>query len=294
MNPDEAKTRTPKSTGFFVPNGDDFIELPDLIGVQTSYDEVAHHLGYTAEQLDIHVANPSKSGGIKGVLLELFTERIILVHTDDQLKGVTPKQVASFLQTFRAPSSTHQVEYQFREGIAKRSLPAAFFERVFSLPTIEPGAIVSVPEIGYILFFNEGYLDHFQPSDGLNAESKQVSQLASDLVARREKEAHLFWGNQPGKIAWEVNRQMEAYMQVPMQRNNPFIPLHRTPYGTVNYAMLLVCHYEQPITLAEFQQINHGRYKTVANANGELRIFTVGQFRYEFLSGTLSQVTQLA
>lgn len=65
MTPDEAKTRTPKSTGFFVLNGDGFIELPDLIGVQTSYDEITHHLEYTAEQLDIHVADPVKSAALK-------------------------------------------------------------------------------------------------------------------------------------------------------------------------------------------------------------------------------------
>lgn len=84
-----------------------------------------------------------------------------------------------------------------------------------------------MPKIGYTLFFNEGYLDHFQLSDRLNAENELVNQLDPDLITKREKEAKLFWGNQLCKIAWEVNRQIDAYMQVSMQRDNSFIDLHR-------------------------------------------------------------------
>lgn len=290
-----AETKAPLSTGLFIPDGKEFIELTDLVGMQTSGNEVGRYLGYTAEQIDIHYGNPEKSGGIKAVALELFTEKVIYVYTDDQLTTVTRQQVEGFLQTFRAPLHALQIEDQLREGIANRSLPTTFFERVFGLTTIEPGAIIDVPKIGYILFFNDGYLDSFQSSNGLNADSKFIQGYAPALVARREKEARLFWGNQPGKVLSEVNQQMSAYMQLPFQRDNPFIDFHRTPYDTVNYVLLMVCHYEMPITLEEFTQLNHGRYKTLSDLDDELRIFTVGRFRYEFFaSGGLFQVVQLA
>lgn len=290
-----ADSNAPLSSGLFISDGKNFIELTDLIGMQTSGNEVGVHLGYTAEQIDIHYGDPEKSGGIKAVALELFTERVIFVYTDDQLTTVTRQQVEGFLQRFRAPLHAIQVEDQLTQGITNRSLPTSFFERVFGLPTIEPGAIIDVPKIGYVLFFSDSYLNSFQPSDGLNTDSKFIQKYAPNLVARREKEARLFWGNQPGKVLSEVNQQMSAYMRLPSQRDNPFIPLHHTQHNTVNYVLLMVCHYEMPITLNEFMQLNHGRYRALSDPDDELHIFIVGQFRYEFFaSGGLFQVVSLA
>ncbi len=64
-------------------------------------------------------------------------------------------------------------------------------------------------------------------------------------------------------------------------------PIGTVGNGGVNLNMLLVCHYNYPINLTQFQEVNHGRYK-IENGNSisEPIIIYMGNFKYYFDSST--------
>jgi len=63
---------------------------------------------------------------------------------------------------------------------------------------------------------------------------------------------------------------------------NKYIPLHKVENNTVNFYMLMVCHYNREITLDEFKQINHGWYRQVESLNANDIKYKLGNFEYEF------------
>lgn len=80
----------------------------------------------------------------------------------------------------------------------------------------------------------------------------------------------------------EVNIQFESLANIPEGVNNKFIDLHREKYGTINFFMLLVCHYGQKVNLEQFETLNKGRFQEIQSINKGIKIHSLGNFLYEF------------
>ena len=115
------------------------------------------------------------------------------------------------------------------------------------------------------------------------------------MVNDYEYVAKKYWGNNFPKVINEINIQSDALFDTPNSVNNAFVSLHKGELDTVNYKMLLVYHYDHPITLTEFLEINHGRCKALEyqGETGQQR-YNLGQFIYEFSEqGDLTNKAQL-
>lgn len=133
------------------------------------------------------------------------------------------------------------------------------------------------------LYFNNGILTDYQSADGLRTAARFWKQYSSYFLGCYEIEAQTYWGDDVGKILNEINIQSDAWSQTPNASKNEFVPQHYAGNDTVNYKMLMVYHYDQPITLNEFLEVNHGRYKTIgANENPNTKRMSAGNYYYDF------------
>ena len=91
----------------------------------------------------------------------------------------------------------------------------------------------------------------------------------------------------------EVNIQSEAFANTPRGYRNEFIKFHRGELNTINFLMLLVCHYKQKINICQFENYNHGRYIKINDKISNFNIYKLGGFMYYFDSnGNLSKIEQ--
>lgn len=274
--------RKKTSTGTFIPNSKSgFAEFTNTN--YTSFNELAELLGYTGESLHCYIPrnwNP-ESSAIQMILVEAFTRNIVCVKTLKSVSRLTDSMVKAVMKYFdlKEEYSSVVVADVLTRGIENRSLSIGFLARVLNIQEPSQNGVFYVESLGLYLYFNNGVLVDFSPSDGLNQWAKHWNSLNPAFIAKYEALARTYWGDNRSKVIQEVNVQAEALTNVPDTFNNEYADLHRTEHDTVNWFMLLATHYTMPITLPLFLDINHGRYDPISE---ELGAYQAGKFIYRF------------
>lgn len=271
-----------KSSGIFIPNGDQFSELTDYIG-EGSINDISLHLGYNPDQTITYFGDFDQNFDVENIIIEIFSCKIIYVLTKCTVTKLDKSKVDYFLKDFNCTVEfdSYNIDSIFQSGIENKSLSIEFLTRVLNLNNAKPNGIFYAKSLDLYLSFKDGLLIDFRSADGLSKWSRYYKQLNPDLIFNIEKTATKFWGEEKSKINNEINIQCDALSSIPDIFNNEYIQLHETDFGTINYFMLLVCHYEREISLSQFMEINHGRYKTYTSSNSVIK-FGLDRFIYEF------------
>lgn len=267
-----------KSSGLFVPDKSGFKELTDEIAFK-SINDISEHLGYHPDMIYTYNEGQDSNSGIINVIVEIFTRNIVFVLTKDSVTKLDKKRVENYFRNFtiKGVFNSYTTEDILKEGIQNRSLKMDFLARVLNILEPEQDGMFYIDSLELYLYFIDGYLVNFQSSDGLNEWAKHWKQINKDLFLSYEKTAKLYWGNNISKVINEINIQADSWAKTPDAMNNEFISLHETRFGTINFAMLLVCHYNYDLSLSDFITINHGRYKEI-----EPNKHKADKFVYEF------------
>lgn len=273
------------STGIFIPDEDSFSELTEEIE-NGSINGIAIHMGYHPDQIHTYFGEFDLDADIQQIILEVFTNNIVFVLTKKTVKTLRKNKVDQFLKKFNWIEEYDSVRTEdiLQEGIANSSLEIDFLSRVLNISEPDDTGVFYVEKIGKYLYFNHGFLTDYNSADGLNTWARSWKEINPDFIGLYENAARKHWGNNHQKVYDEINLQAEAYANVPGGLLNEFIPLHKTEFDTVNFVMLMVCHYGENITLEEFKILNHGRYMEQTGDAFDLLSFQFGVFRYTFLS----------
>lgn len=275
------------STGYFVPFGSEFKELLNA-PANASFDDISAHLGYHSDQIHMFLGDYDPTSDIQAIGFEIFTTNIAFVCTQKSVVKLTDAEVGNFSKKFRFQDEFDDVTVSgiLEEGIKNGSLTIEFLAKVLDLTDPQPTGIYFDGKFGLYLYFNNGLLTDVQPADGLNEWAKHFKQLNPQFIGRYENVARKYWGQDIAKITAEINIQASALADTPNSVNNEFVYLHEAELGTINFKMLMVCHYDHEIIMDEFKQINHGRYKHLPGQfDIGLQKYTVGKFLYEFSKG---------
>lgn len=271
-----------RSSGLFVQNDYWFEEVKDKID-ELSVNGICKHLGYKPIETHALLNFNNKSKIIEYVVVELFTTNIIYVSTQKYPKKLTSEEVKNFMSQFiwEEEYNAVSIEGTLKEGIESKSLTFEFLSRVLDLEETESTGTFKAEKIGFLLTFKKGVLSGFKLDNQLSARTRSFKSHNPELVKQYAQNAKYHWGEDYDRIFDEVNMQFEALVNTPDGFSNEYIELHREPkYNTINFLMLLVCHYEQSIDLDNFRVFNKGRYLESKTANST--VLTLGNFVYEF------------
>jgi len=284
-----------RSSGVFVPKGEDFEEVTDKIE-NASLNGISEHLGYHPDQVHFYFGRHDNDFDIQQVAFEIFTDKIAFVLIKSTVSKVDKSKLKRFLDKFNLTEEFDSVRVReiLESGVENKSLSIDYLSRVLGLSINEgSGGIFLVEKLGLYLYFADGYLVDIQSSDGLGKWTKYLRDLNENLFNSYVKVAEKYWGGNRKMIESEVNIQGESLASTPNAVNNEFVAKHRSEFGTINFFMLLVCHYNQKINEETFQDINHGRYTKLENAVDEVEKYKYNNFVFHFSSdGELLEIKE--
>jgi len=271
------------STGFFVPSESGFVESSEFENL--SINQMAEKMGYHPDMVHHFLVSYNQTDEIQSILLEVFTKNIILVITSKNVLSLSESKVNRLIDVkgWNDLYDSFTIKDILEEAINNESFTIDYLQRVLELP--DKDVDVFSKKLGYYLYFNEGILCDFQTADGLNEWAKDWKINNKKVFEGYEKEAKIYWGDDTLKITQEINAQADAWANFPGRPSeNPFVHLHKTDCGNINFVNLLVAHYGKEISLREFKALNHGRHQTTAVIGNEITL-KVGRFLYEFNDG---------
>lgn len=266
-------------TSVWVPSGDTFIPYTGNPTIN-SINGISNDLGYQNEQVYTYRDFRNANSIVEMIAFEFYTRNILFVFTSQPVSKLKLSDVNNYAQGYVLSEIYNASELQntFNQAIKNKSFSADFLSDKFGIK-FEADGIQLVPKINYMLFFKDGYLSDYQRSDGLNEAANYFKTHVPSRYNLIATHAKKYWGNNIINIQEEINTQCDALYRLPEVGNNPFISLHQESDGWVNYFMILVTHYHEPVILDNFLKVNHGRYKLV---NGQLNTYLLGKFAYTF------------
>lgn len=279
-------------TSVFVPKGDEFIPYSGT-PTTNSINGIGNDLGYQSEQVYCYRDFQNKNPIIEMVAFEFYSKKIIFVFTSKPINNLRKSEVLNYIIRYELPVAfdASEIEHTFDEAVQNKSFTTDFLSDKFGIE-FEQNGIHLVPEINYLLFFNDGILCDYQRSDGLNEGANYFKTHVPSRYNLIYNTAKKYWKNDLINLQMEVNIQCGALYNLPDVGNNQFIHLHTNNEGWVNYFMILVTHYSEPLDKNKFIKINHGRYTLI---NIEANIYKVGKFEYTFdTAGMLSSISSVS
>lgn len=243
----------------FVPINNGYEEVE--IKVETkSANNICKFLGFNKEQFYTYSAYSSKNH-IYEIAFKSFTDKIIYVATDDTINSLTQKDIDNYLVNYNLKDefSSYDIERTLEDGVKNKSLSKEFLSNVFNKALSDNNSFIAL-EIGYELHFENGFLSSYNSSDGLNKWAKGWKNTMPERYHKYYNEASRYQTKEKD-ILYELNAQADAFASIPNGVYNEYIKFHTNDSGIVNYKMLLVAHYNQPMDIDEFKLINRGRYE---------------------------------
>ncbi|WP_028665911.1 hypothetical protein [Runella zeae] len=270
------------SSGIFIPDGSKFKEVVGDNIDNESFNGVAKYLGLNPDIL--HGYFTEGDNGIYSVAFEIFTKNVKFIQTSKDVVEVSESLVKKHIKGYDLDydmllSTAHDV---LQEAIENESFDINFLQRALNLNDNSPNGILYSDKLGLYLYFSEGILYDFQPADGLNQWAKDWKKLNPKMLENYQKEALHYWGkSQIQKVQYEINKQADAWASMKNPIGSPFIHLHKTPFGNINYFNLLIAHQGEKATLDEFVTVNHGRFISIDTGDKTIKL-QVGNFVYHF------------
>jgi len=270
-----------ESSGIFKPSNGGFAEYKGDIG-NGSINDIRSILGYHADQVyGRGLGNGNDK--INYVCFEIFTRNVVFVRTSKKVTFITQRDIDKSLGKFSVSKHFDRKEISDRlsDGIDNCSMSIGFMAKVLSLKDVSRNGMFYSEKIKTYLYFTEGFLTDFHFDDGLFPYAKDLKAVNPTVYNWIAGIAYKYWPNNDFQAIKEINTQCEAWANIPEAFGNEFIPLHRTENGGANLHMIRVCHYNYPINISQFKEINHGRFETLDDEQGNPR-FKCGKFTYLF------------
>ena len=259
------------ASGFkvFVPIANSYEQI-DIDFEGKSINEICDYLGYNKDQFYSYTDFHGENIKIIAVIFKVFTDEIICVLTEDTVQSLYKGNVERYLMNFNLKDDfdSYDIESTLEDGVKNRSLSKEFLSDIFNQSDSLGKNSFIAEEIGYELYFKNGMLIEYRPSDGLN---KWAKGWKNEVPGRYRKYYAIAarYNNDEKDILNEINIQADAFSRIPNGVRNEYIKFHTNSDGTVNYKMLMVAHYNEKINLREFKNINKGRYELSSEFNNQ-------------------------
>ncbi|WP_320019669.1 hypothetical protein [Labilibaculum manganireducens] len=243
----------------FIPQNGIFIER-NLNIEKENINSICKQLGFNTDQCYSYFNFDGGDKDIISVIFKVFTDEIVFVWTSDEVELLSAERMSKYLSKFdlKKEFDSYDIESTLNDGVKNKSLTSSFLSDIFNLKDPGLNGTLHVLSIGYDIEFKQGLIHKFYSADGLNKWAKLWKNENKAFYDLYLKAATKYWGDQKEKIINEINIQADAYANAP---KSEYLEYHRTAEGTVNFKMLLVAHYNEPMTLNEFKEVNHGRYE---------------------------------
>lgn len=273
------------SSGVFIPQGNGFIEYKRNTG-SGSINDTAKSLGYHPDQVYCHRYALNSKETVQAVFFELFSRNIVFVMTSTTTTYFTEKDVRKHLGDFSLSKefTSIRINDDLAQGVENSSLPVSFMAKVLRLENVSNNGMFYSDKIKAYLYFTDGVLSNFHFDDGLFPWAKHLREFNPQYFKKLSDTAYKYWQDD-FQAKKEINLQCEAWSNIPDGFRNKYLPVHKSENGAANIYMLRVCHYEYPIDLLQFKEINHGRYISIEE-NDSLLKYKCGRFEYTFESDT--------
>lgn len=256
-----------KSSGIFVPHGNGFRELTDTIE-NKSINGIAEYLGYNTNEFHTFIGNWNATNEIQTIVTKIFTTEILFLITLDSITEMPKSAVDQFMMNFNFNNEydSLNVKAMLTEGIENKSLKLEYLAQVlgFDPQELDGGGIIFSEKLNLYLYFSNGLLVDFSSGDGFNEGARFFQSLNPGLFEDYVSAAEHVWGEDTQSVKRMLNIQSECMTKTPEGFNNSLVEKHRGYLGTINFRMLLVCHYKHPIGIEEFQFITKGQSTQVA------------------------------
>jgi hypothetical protein len=273
-----------KSSGVFIPSGSSYKEYAGEKG-SGSINDISLCLGYNQDQIYSIFNRTEKKDRLLAVVFEIFTRNILFILTTPDVTYITEKDVRRHLGRFSVSKEfdSLRVNDVLTSGIENETLTVDFLAKVLKLKDVSPNGMFYSEQIKTYLYFTNGILTNFHYDDGFFPMARFLREVNRTVYNLLVDIANRYWGNNYFQAQKEINIQSEAWSAIPDAFGNEFISLHRTENGGANLHMLRVVHYNYPITLEQFKEINHGRYKPyVENNIVGMLMLKCGLYKYTF------------
>lgn len=258
--------------GFYKITNSGFLEI-DTTGTYGSINSVSVLLGY--EIFQIHTAH-HLSKKFDAIAFEIFTSKPVFILSD---KKPTFRDFKIAMRKFKFKEEYDSIYIRdfLLEGIANKNLHLDYLSSIFNFSANDPNGEYYAKKIGVKLFFINNTLASFKLDNDLEEWGRYFKNINKDLIVLYAKLAKKYWDNDYDGIFKEVNSQSEALANTPKGFDNEYISLHKGEFGTVNFYMLLVCHYGYSISEEQFQILNYGRYEKKSEKE-----YKLGKATYRF------------
>lgn len=285
------------SSGVFVQSAGKYIEYKGELG-DGSINGITQSLGYHPDQLYSPRIPFGPKEPIIGIFYEIFSRNIAFILCDRKLTFITEKDIKKYLGDFsvRKHFTGLEITNTLTDGVDHNSLSVGFLAKVLSLKNTSRNGVFYSEKISSYLYFTDGLLSDFQFNDGLFHWAKHLQAVNPTVYNWIAETAHRYWSEDDFQAKREINIQCEAWSCIPNAFGNEFLNLHRTENGGANLHMIRVCHYDYPINLNQFKEINHRRYIVVTqDVDSNYTVLRCGLFLYLFdlNSGELLKIEQV-
>lgn len=281
--------------GVWIRNQDGF-KLLEGEKSKGSINDISIHLGYNPYHIHTYHGNFNKKSNIEIIAFEVFTKNIVFILVRNYKVRITQRHINRFLKKFEFKQEYDSVFVRdyLLEGIADKSLNIEFLSKVLEFQNENHNGEYYIKMLGVNLFFINGILASFKIDNDLEEWARHFQEVNKDLIANYARTAKKYWKDDYEMIYLEVNKQSEALANTPSGFLNEFIKLHRDEFNTVNFLMLLVCHYDLKINEKQFVHFNHGRFQRLVLEKANIKIYHLRKYAYYFdEKGQLNQTIKI-
>ena len=246
----------------FVPQGNGFVKAKIAVNVK-SLNDVARAMKYKPGQLKFYTDFENYGlGDIRSVAFKVFSDQIVFIFVDKKIDALSPQVVKNYLKNYSWTEvyNPNEIVDRLTKGIDNQSLTVDYIAGIFNITDYKSDCTLDIKKLGYKLTFKNNLLVNYSSSDGLSEWAKVWKEKAHSVYLSYKNEAEKYWGNNEDAVINEINTQAEAWANVPDANDNPYIKYFRTKEGNVNFKMLMVARYKEPMSEKEFLILNHGRY----------------------------------
>lgn len=254
------------NAGIFIKTDDGYI-LKESKFEGISIKEACESLGFDSNMYYLYFGSKTNSD-IFSVCFKIFTTDIICVFTNDNVLDLRDQDVDSFLSDFKFSSqySTHNMESDLSEGIQNKNLSIEFLSDIFKIPYNKNSidTMLVCDRFKYNLYFKNGFLCEFNPSDGYNNSARYFMKQNPSYFNKMELLAKEYWGKDTENIKKELNIQCEALYNLPQGLRNEYLDRFLLKYGCYNFKIVFVLYYDDKLTLREFKDICHSKQEFIS------------------------------
>ena len=236
-----------------------------------SINGVAEKLGYKPNFFYTYMNyDDNAQQDIVCVLFKVFTDEIIGIITEDNVKDMYQRDIDSFLKdyVFDDAFDTYNIESCLDQGIKEKNFTMNFIADAMKIDcdTTQINGMIVSEKFKYNLYFLNGILIKYETSDGYGKWVKNMRKRDSDYFNKIVAYATKYWKDDKEGIINEVNAQCDAQANCLGGFTNEHLEAFYEN-GVYNFKMLNVLYAHDKVNLREFKDFNHGNVTFIREKN---------------------------